>query len=79
VNLTIKNIPEPVYKELKQAAAAQDRSLNAQLVHLLTREAGESERRRQMKSSRKELERFVAGLPKMSSSVRLIREDRERR
>jgi plasmid stability protein len=80
MNLTIKNIPENVYREFKQAAAAQGRSLNAQLIQALSGEAAEMERRRQMKSSRKELERFVASLPKMKTeSWRLLRRERERR
>jgi len=80
MNLTIKNIPENVYREFKQAAAAQGRSLNAQLIQALSGEAAEMERRRQMKSSRKELERFVASLPKMKiESWRLLRRERERR
>jgi plasmid stability protein len=80
MNLTIKNIPENVYREFKQAAATQGRSLNAQLIQALAMEAAELERRRQMKSSRKELERFVASLPKMKTeSWRLLRRERERR
>ena len=80
MNLTIKNIPENVYREFKQAAAAQGRSLNAQLIQALAMEAAELERRRQMKSTRKELERFVASLPKMKTeSWRLLRRERERR
>jgi plasmid stability protein len=80
MNLTIKNIPENVYREFKQAAAAQGRSLNAQLIQALAMEAAELERRRQMKSSRKELERFVTSLPKMKTeSWRLLGRERERR
>jgi plasmid stability protein len=80
MNLTIKNIPENVYREFKQAAAAQGRSLNAQLIQALAMEAAELERRRQARASRKELERFVASLPKMKiESWRLIRQDRDRR
>jgi plasmid stability protein len=33
--LTIKNIPEPVVKRLKQQAAAQHRSLNFQVISFL--------------------------------------------
>jgi plasmid stability protein len=79
VNLTIKNIPEQVHKELKNLAAAKGRSLNTEVIGILSAEAAEQERRRQMRASRKDLERFVAGLPKLSSSAPLIREDRNRR
>jgi hypothetical protein len=47
-------------------------------VQILAKEAAEASRRRQMRDSRKKLERFVASLPKMSGSERLIRKDRDR-
>jgi hypothetical protein len=78
MNLTIKNVPEDVYEQIKQTAVEQGRSLNAQIIHLLATEAAEARRRRRMRDSRKDLERFVARLPRMSSSVPLIRADRER-
>jgi plasmid stability protein len=78
VNLSIKNIPEDVYQQVKQTAAEQGRSLNAQIVQILAAEAAEAIRRRRMRESRKKLERFVANLPKLSGSERLIREDRDR-
>lgn len=78
MNLTIKNIPEKVYRALKQEAAEQRRSLNAEAILALSVKAEEIERRRQMRKSWGDLERFVASLPKMPSSVPLIREDRKR-
>ena len=78
MNLSIKNVPEEVYEQIKQTAVEQRRSLNAQIVHLLATEAAEASRRRRMRDSRKELERFGARLPRMSSGARLIRADRER-
>jgi hypothetical protein len=78
MNLSIKNGPEDIYEEVKQAAAEQGRSLNAQIVQILAAEAAEASRRRRMRESRKKLERFVASLPKMSGSERLIRGDRDR-
>ena len=33
--LTIKNIPDPLYNRLKQAAKAHHRSLNSELIHSL--------------------------------------------
>ncbi len=78
MNLSIKNVPEDIYRQVKQAAAEQGRSLNAQIVQILAAEAAEVNRRRRMRESRKKLERFVASLPKMSGSERLIRKDRER-
>ena len=77
MNATIKNIPDEVYKVLKSSAAARGRSLNAEVIHVLTEAAEEAERRRHMRESRVGLERFVARLPKLPSSVPLIRQDRE--
>jgi plasmid stability protein len=80
VNLTIKNIPEEVYKTLKRTAAEHGRSLNAEAIQALSNAAEEAERRRRMRESRADLERFVATLPKLRrSSAYLIREDRDRR
>jgi uncharacterized protein (DUF1778 family) len=78
VNLTIKKIPQEVYETLKNAAAERGRSLNAQVIQVLAQAAEEAKRREFIRTSRPELERFVATLPRMSSSVPLIREDRKR-
>lgn len=80
VNLTIKNIPDDVYKSLKRSAAERGRSLNAEAIQALTEAAQEAERHKRMRDSRADLERLVASLPKLRrSSAYLIREDRERR
>jgi len=76
MNLTIKNIPDKVYRTLKKEAAEKGRSLNAQAILALTWNAEEAERRRKMRDSRPELERFVASLPNLPSRVPLIRADR---
>jgi plasmid stability protein len=78
VNLTIKNIPDTVCEELKRTAAEHRRSLNAEVIEVLAAQAAEITRRRAMRDSRKELERFVVRLPKLSDSTPLIREDRNR-
>lgn len=78
VNLTIKKVPPEVYETLKNAAAESGRSLNAEAIKALVNAAGEVERRRRMKESRPALERFVSTLPRLSSSVSLIRGDRKR-
>jgi len=80
VNLTIRNIPDEVYATLKRTAAERGRSLSAEVRKALTDFAQEAERRRRIRESRADLERFVATLPKLRrSSAYLIREDRERR
>jgi hypothetical protein len=78
MNVTIRNIPGDVYRCLKELASEQGRSLNAHIVYILTREAAEWEHRRRMRATRNQLERFVASLPKMNDSARLIRNDRDR-
>jgi plasmid stability protein len=78
VNLTIKNIPDTIHRQLKKDAAESGRSLNAKIIQVLTAEAAEIERRRKMRESRPELERFVASLPRLPSSVPLIRAERNR-
>ncbi|MGH9474092.1 MAG: FitA-like ribbon-helix-helix domain-containing protein [Terriglobales bacterium] len=76
MNLTVKDLPTPVWRSLKQQAAEQRRSLNRELVHLLTAAADEAERRRAMRDSRAALDRFRNRLRPMSSSVPLIRAGR---
>jgi plasmid stability protein len=39
-NLTIKNIPRPLYERLKEAAGANRRSLNSEVIHSLERAVG---------------------------------------
>ncbi len=78
MNLTVKNIPDRVYRTVKRAAEQQGRSLNAQIIRVLETEAAEVERRRRMRESRAELEHFVASLPPLDDSAPLIREDRKR-
>jgi len=78
MNLTIRNVPEEVCAELRRAAQQSGCSLNTQIVQLLTAEAEALERRRRMRQSRKELERFVASLPALKDSTPLIRQNRDR-
>jgi len=78
VNITLKNVPEPVYRAIKREAQRNRRSLNAEMIRVLEAEAIEAERRRQLKSLRKELDRFAASLPPLDDSAPLIRRDRER-
>jgi plasmid stability protein len=79
VNLTIKNLPEHVHATLKQEATRHGRSLNAQAIQALAKTAEEADRRERMRTSLPALERFVDSLPKMPSSVPLIRAERKRR
>jgi hypothetical protein len=78
VNLTLKNIPDPVYQTIKKEAKRNRRSLNAEIIQVLETEAEEAKRRRQLSTLRKALERFSGTLPPLDDSTPLIRRDRER-
>jgi plasmid stability protein len=78
MNITVKNIPDSIYRVMKREAKRKRRSLNAEIIQALETEASEAERRRQLCNLRKQLDRFAASLPPLDESVPLIREDRER-
>jgi hypothetical protein len=77
-NLTIKDLPERIHKELKNAARSQGRSLNGYVVSLLELSVEERFRRKMMRAGREEFRKFLSNLPQMSDSTKLIREDRDR-
>ena len=76
--LTIKDLPERIHEELKNAAQSQGQSLNRYVVSLLELSVEERFRRKMMRSGREEFSRFLSTLPRMSDSSKLIREDRNR-
>ena len=78
VNITVKNVPDPIYRAIKREARRNRRSLNAEIIVALETEAAEAERRRHLSTLRKELEQFAATLPPLGDSAPLIRRDRER-
>ncbi|MBZ5607444.1 MAG: Arc family DNA-binding protein [Acidobacteriia bacterium] len=78
INMTVKGLPQLVYRRLKQSARLEGRSLNAQVIQILREHVADEQRIRSMRESQEELERFVAALPPMSDSTPLIREDRNR-
>jgi len=78
MNITVKNIPDSIYRVMKREAKGNRRSLNAEIIQALETEAAEAQRRRQLSSLRKELDRFAASLPPLDDSVPLIRGDRRR-
>ena len=79
MNITLKNVPDKVYRTVKRAAKEQGRSLNAQIIRALEAEAAEYERRKRAVKWRKELDQFAASLPPMDDSTPLIRQERQRR
>jgi hypothetical protein len=76
-NLSIKDLPGQVHKELKKAAAARGQSLNGYIVHVLKMDTEERARRAGMRKRKDEFRKFVKSLPYMGDSTELIREDRE--
>lgn len=79
MNLTLKNVPDNIYKVLKRTAAEQGRSLNSEAIRALQSFTDERERLRRMRESRDDLEKFVARMPKLKRGTlaRIIREDRD--
>jgi plasmid stability protein len=78
-NLSIKNLPDPVHKELKKAAEARGQSLNGYIVQVLKLDAEERARRARMRANRGEFRKFVRSLPHTGNlSTELLREDRDR-
>jgi hypothetical protein len=77
-NLTVKDLPDTVYSELKMAARSEGRSLNGYIVALLKDTVDEGNRRKLMRGGRTAFRDFLAALPKMDDSTPLIREDRDR-
>lgn len=75
--LHVKDLPDSVYSDLKEAARAEGRSLNSYLVALLKAVSEERNRRKWMREGRAEYRAFLASLPPMGDSTALIREDRE--
>ena len=78
MNITLKNVPDKVYRTVKRAAKEQGRSLNAQIIHTLELEAAYLERRRKLPQLIEKLNQFAASLPPMDDSTQLIREERQR-
>jgi hypothetical protein len=78
MNITVKNVPDSVYRVIKREAKRKRHSLNTEIIHALETEAAEAERRRQLSGMREELDRFASSLPPLDDSVLLIREDRVR-
>jgi len=77
MNITLKNVPDKVYRTVKRAAKEQGRSLSAQIIQLPEAEAAEFERRKRAAKWRKDVERFAASLPPVEDSAPLIRQERQ--
>jgi hypothetical protein len=78
MNITLKNVPQRVYRTMRREAKDQGRSLNAQIIKTLETEAAAVARRKRLRGLRLELDRFAASIPPLDDSTPLIREDRRR-
>lgn len=78
LDITVKRIPDEIYKVIKREAKEQGRSLNAEIIRTLEAEAVEIERRRNLGALRKKLDRFAQSLPALSNSAPLIHRDQDR-
>ncbi len=82
-NLTVRKIPKDIYRRLKESARRNRRSLNAEILAVLSDEDGWKLRRLQIAAVMPELDKARAELarkyPNAPDSVDLIREDRDSR
>ena len=78
MNISVKNVPDPVYRVIKRQAKRNRRSLNAEVIRVLEKEADEAERLRKLRTMSKSFEQFRKSLPPMDDSAPLIRRERER-
>ena len=81
--LSVRGIPEAVHKNLRKRAKLHHRSLNGELLEILTDHAERERRRQQLKWVIPRLRRLRARIareyPNALDSVQLIREDRDSR
>lgn len=77
MNITLKNLPEPVYEVIKSEAKRNRRSLNAQIIQTLEKEAAEAQRRLKLSEWCKKADELVANMPMLEDGTPLIREDRD--
>ena len=77
-NLTLKDLPDEIHADLKDAARTAGKSLNAYIISLLELSTEERWRRRMMREHREPFRQFVESLPEMTDSTPLLSADRER-
>ena len=82
-NVMVRNIPKDAYAVLRRDARRNNRSLNAEILAMLTDKADMARRRRRAAAAMKRLDVLQAEIarefPNQPSSVELIREDRDSR
>ena len=82
-NLSVRDIPKAVHEVLRKSAKQHHRSLNGEMLEILTYHAQRERSRQQLKRLLPELrrlrERLARKYPNAPDSVQLIREDRDTR
>ena len=76
-NVTIRNLDDQVIDALKTQAKANQRSMEAELRHVLTQEVNHRLRVAGFRQRSNRIARATAGVPQ-TDSVDLLRQDRER-
>ena len=76
-NLTIRNLDDRVIERLKAQTRANQRSLEGEIRHVLTRQVDRAGRIAEFRERTQQLVSLTAGTPQ-SDSVELLREDRDR-
>ena len=77
-NITLKQVPENLHRQLKKAAREEGKSVNAYVISILQQSVDERRRRAIMRERRDEFRKFLATLPRLSDSTELLREDRSK-
>jgi len=67
-NLTIKDVPDKLHRQLKKTAKSQGRSLNSYVINVLKLSSVEHSRRQRMRKGRKEFREFVKSLPSRATA-----------
>lgn len=80
--LHIRNVPEALYQRLQNLAAQEHRSLNAQVISLLSRSVEEGSSKSSVTELLQRAQQIRESFPKVSDipeSIELLREGREER
>ncbi len=75
VNLSIKNVPDEVAERLRKRAEASHRSLQGELLTILTEVAGRASRRLSLGEARRRIAGL--GLATPAEAAEMVREDRD--
>ena len=79
--LHVRNVPEPLYREIKKLAEEESRSFNSEVVHLLGNAVQEEQAAYAQKRILKDIRRRrnkIKLKPGTPDSATLLREDRDR-